>query len=84
MPCEHHQPLDVMRWTTEYLKEHHIPESEWEGYRGGYTDNVETAGHRSVYTEVTRRNGAWVITQIDRRPDPVPGSQTGLVVRAPE
>ncbi len=68
MACTHTQPLDLFKMAQEHLTKKNIPEADWEGFQMGFTENLNSDLHKSVYMEVQRKNNQWVCTQIDRRP----------------
>lgn len=61
-----------MQRAEEWLRERGIPPEKWSGLRIRHSENTpNAAGWKSVVIEIERRNGEWIVTNIDRRPDPV-------------
>ncbi len=71
MPCEHAGPLDVMELAEAWLRERGIPPEKWSGMRFRHAENVTDSPWKSVVIEIERRNGEWIVTEIDRRPEPL-------------
>jgi hypothetical protein len=72
MPCDHSDPPVVMERAEEWLRERRIPPEKWGGMRFRHAENTPDAkGWKSVVIEIERRDGQWIVTDIDRRPDPV-------------
>jgi hypothetical protein len=79
MPCDHADGPVVMQLAEEWLRERGIPQEKWSGMRFRHAENTPDAkGWKSVVIEIERRGGEWIVTGIDRLPDPV--SQSGLSV----
>ena len=79
MPCDHSDPPVVMERAEEWLKSKNIPSEQWDGMRIRHAENTPNAkGWKSVVIEIEHRDGNWVVTDIDRRPDPI--EQPGLSV----
>ncbi len=71
MPCAHTDPPVVMERAEAWLHERGIPPEKWSGMRIRHAENVAGAPWKSVVIEIERRNGAWVVIEIDRRPEPL-------------
>ena len=72
MPCDHSDPPEVMERAEVWLRERGIPPEKWSGKRFRHAENTPNAkGWKSVVIEIERRDGEWIVTGIDRRPDPV-------------
>jgi hypothetical protein len=72
MPCDHSDPPVVMERAEAWLRERGIPPEKWSGLRIRLAENTPNAkGWKSVVTEIERRDAEWIVTDIDRRPDPV-------------
>ena len=84
MPCEHLQHTDLIKMGEEHLSKNKIPVEQWEGYKFSYLENVDTWGAKSIFTEVARRDNAWVTTVIDRRKEEAQESETGFRIFAPK
>lgn len=79
MACDHSDPPVVMERAEEWLREKGIPEEQWRGMRIRHAENTpEAKGWKSVVIEIEHRDGSWIVTNIDRRPDPI--EQPGLSV----
>jgi hypothetical protein len=79
MPCDHSDPPVVMERASEWLKAKGIPEEQWNGMRIRHAENTpDVKGWKSVVIEIEHRDGNWIVTGIDRRPDPI--EQPGLSV----
>ncbi len=79
MPCNHLGPIEIMQLAEERLREAAVPDETWEGAVFGFGENVEGSQWASVYTEVERRGGTWVVTKIDRLTTPMDAERTGLL-----
>lgn len=69
--CAHSDPPDIMRKAEVWLRESGIPESEWTGKKIRHAENTPGAMWESVIIDIERRGAEWVVTKIDRRPDPL-------------
>jgi hypothetical protein len=70
MSCDHSDPPVVMERAEEWLKERGVPREEWSGMRIRHSENTPNAkGWKSVVIEIEHRDGNWVVTDIDRRPE---------------
>lgn len=78
MACTHLGPIELMELAEKHLRENAVGDDRWNGLRFAYVENVDQPKIRSVYTEIERRGDQWIVTAIDRRPDPAPESDTGL------
>jgi hypothetical protein len=58
-----------MERAEAWLRERGVPEKEWAGLRIRHSENTPGAPWKSVVIEIERRNGEWIVTDIDRRPD---------------
>jgi len=59
-----------MQRAEEWLRRRGIPPEKWSGLRIHYAENTpEAKGWKSVVIEIERRDDAWVVTDIDRRPE---------------
>jgi hypothetical protein len=68
-----------MERAEAWLRSREIPPEKWSGLRIRHAENTPNAkGWKSVVIEIERRNGQWIVTDIDRRQDPV--SEPGLSV----
>lgn len=67
MACNHLGPIEIMQMAEERLLADGLPETEWEGLVFGWGEDVSGSQWTSVYTEIERRGGTWVVTNIDRR-----------------
>lgn len=65
----------------EHLRSRGVDETAWEGLRFGFGEDVESQKHKSVYTEVERRDGSWLVIRLERRPDPIGEADAGFVER---
>jgi len=79
MPCDHSDPPVVMERAEAWLRERRIPPEKWSGLCIRHAENTPNAkGWKSVVIEIERRDGQWIVTDIDRRPDPV--TELGLSI----
>ncbi|PYQ54041.1 MAG: hypothetical protein DMF59_00085 [Acidobacteria bacterium] len=79
MPCDHTDPPVVMQRAEEWLRKRGIPADQWSGLRIQHAENTPNAqGWKSVVIEIERRDGQWIVTDIDRRPDVV--TEPGLSI----
>ncbi len=76
--CDHTQPADIARMGEAFLLARNIPEIAWEGSRFGYGGDGGTGPFKSVYTEIERRNGQWVVVKIDRSKLELPAGRAGF------
>jgi hypothetical protein len=77
--CDHSDPPVVMERAEEWLKKRGVPREKWSGMRIRHAENTPNArGWKSVVIEVEFRDGNWIVTDIDRRPDPI--AEPGLSV----
>ena len=61
-----------MERAEEWLRSRGVPPDRWSGLRIRHAENTPNAkGWKSVVIEIERRDGQWIVTDIDRRPDPV-------------
>ncbi len=59
-----------MERAEAWLRERGIPPEKWSGLRIRYGENTPNAkGWKSVVIEIERRDGGWIVTSIDRRPE---------------
>ncbi|MFA6957610.1 MAG: hypothetical protein WC538_17210 [Thermoanaerobaculia bacterium] len=79
MPCNHLGPIDVMQLAEERLAGDSIAAEAWEGLVFGFGENVTGSQWASVYTEIERRGGTWVVTKIDRMTTTIDPQREGLV-----
>jgi hypothetical protein len=70
MSCDHSDPPVVMERAEEWLRERGVPRAQWSGMRIRHAENTPNAkGWSSVVIEIEHRDGNWVVTDIDRRPE---------------
>ena len=60
-----------MEKAEAWLRERGIPPEKWSGLRIRHAENTTGAPWKSVVIEIERRNGVWIVTDIDRRPQAV-------------
>lgn len=77
MPCEHTGPPELIEIAEAHLREKDIPLSEWDGLKFAWGENVDTMW-KSVWLEVERRDGDWVVTKIDRSEETLPEEREGF------
>jgi len=66
-----------MEHAEVWLRERGIPPERWSGMRVRHAENTPNAqGWKSVVIEIERRDGQWIVTNIDRRPEVL--TETGL------
>jgi hypothetical protein len=78
MPCEHTDPPEVMEKAEMWLRQRGIPPEKWGGMRIRHSENTPGSPWKSVVIEIERRNGEWIVTDIDRRQETV--SELGLSI----
>ena len=70
MPCDHIDPPEVMERAEKWLHDKGIPREKWSGMRIRHAENTPDSQYwKSVVTEIEHRDGNWIVTGIDRRPD---------------
>ena len=78
MSCSHTDPPDIMRKAEEWLRVHGIPEEQWPGKKFRHAENTPGQRWSSVVIDIERRGAEWIVTQIDRRGDALPGGSAEL------
>ena len=81
--CDHFQPADLARLAEGYLKARAVPDPLWEGSRFGYGTPSDDGPFLSIYMEVERKQGNWVVVKLDRRKTPLDAGEEGLKVVKP-
>ena len=76
MPCEHNGPIEVIAMAEQWLRDHHIDESQWPGALFRWSENVSGGMWASVVIEVERRGEEWIVTRLDRSKEQA--TETGL------
>ncbi len=61
-----------------WLRERGVPESKWGGMRIRHSENTPGGPWGSVVIEIERRDGDWIVTEIDRRSEPL--TESGLSI----
>jgi len=79
--CAHSDPPDVMKKAEEWLIDRGIAQESWPGMVVRHAENTPGAMWESVVIDIERRGSEWIVTKIDRRPDPLDGP-AGLSVVA--
>jgi hypothetical protein len=79
MACNHLGPIDIMQLAEERLGRDGVAPELWEGIVYGFGENVTGSQWTSVYTEIERRGGTWVVIKIDRMTTPLDPAREGLV-----
>jgi hypothetical protein len=79
MACNHFGPIDIIQLAEERLGRDGVAPESWEGMVYGFGENVTGSQWTSVYTEIERRGGTWVVTKIDRMTTPLDPAREGLV-----
>jgi hypothetical protein len=72
MACAHTDPPVVMQRAEEWLRGRGMPESKWAGLRIQHAENTPGGPWKSVIIEIERRDGQWIVTDINRRDEPLP------------
>lgn len=67
-----------MQQAEAWLRERGIAPDKWSGMRFRHAENVTDSQWKSVVIEIERGNGEWIVTEIDRRPEPL--SDVGLSI----
>ncbi len=79
MPCDHSDPPVVIERAEAWLRDRGIPPEKWSGVRFRHAENTpDQKGWKSVVIDIERRDDAWIVIGIDRRPDPV--TELGLSI----
>ncbi|MGK2856514.1 MAG: hypothetical protein ACSLFQ_04830 [Thermoanaerobaculia bacterium] len=79
MACNHLGPIEIMQLVESTLARRGVDEETWEGMVFGFGENVTGSQWTSVYTEIERRGGSWIVTKIDRMTTPIDPAREGLV-----
>ena len=79
MACNHLGPIEIMQLVESTLQGERVAEETWEGMVFGFGENVTGSQWASVYTEIERRGGRWIVTKIDRMTTPIDAAREGLV-----
>lgn len=77
MGCDHTGPEDVIRMAEEHLDARGRAPCENGNLRFGYGENIDTMW-KSIYIEVERRDGEWVVTRLDRNSEELDAAELGL------
>lgn len=80
--CTHTGPEALARMAEEFLRAKGIPATDWDGRRFGFGESV-TGLFKSVYLEIVRRDGDWVVTKISRLHEELPADKAGFVSALP-
>lgn len=80
MPCDHVGGPELIEMAEAHFRETGVPATAWQGSRFRFTQNVEGGTWASVCTEIERRGHEWIVTKIDRRPQPASDSEIGFRV----
>ncbi len=76
MPCDHVGGPELIEMAEEYLRESGVPDTRWPGLRFRWSENLTESMWASVVLEIERRGEQWIVTRLDRNPDPV--AETGF------
>ena len=76
--CTHFQPADLIEMAEKHLREAGIPEAEWEGKRFHWAGPIVSPPFTGLVMACKRKEGAWVLTKLDRRKDGVTAEETGF------
>ena len=66
MPCDHVGGPELIDMAEAFLREQHIPVSEWPGRRFRWSENPEDGMWASIVIEVERRGDQWIVVRLDR------------------
>ena len=80
MPCAHSDPPDIMAKAESWLRERGISDERWAGMKVRHAENTPGGPWVSVIIDIERRNGEWIVTQIDRRFEALAADQVGLSI----
>ena len=80
MPCAHTDPPDVMTMAEGWLRERGVIPERWAGMKIRHGENTPGGPWSSVVIEIERRGSQWIVTQIDRRREPLPQDSVGLSI----
>ena len=76
--CTHFQPADFTALADRYLRDAGIPESEWEGRRFHWGGTIDSPPFKGLVMECKRKEGAWVLTKLDRRKENILAEEMGF------
>ncbi|HEX2611996.1 MAG TPA: hypothetical protein VHO02_00190 [Fibrobacteria bacterium] len=76
--CEHFQPADLVALADRHLRDSGVPEAEWEGKRFQWGGLIDSPPFTGLVLGCKRKEGAWVITKIDRRKTGVRKEELGF------
>lgn len=80
MACAHTDPPEVMARAEEWLEVRGIPTERWGGMKIRHAENTPGGPWSSVIIDIERRNGEWIVTQIDRRYESLGETTVGLSI----
>lgn len=80
MACAHTDPPEIMALAESWLRERGISSERWSGMKIRHGENTPDSPWSSVVIEIERRGSAWIVTQIDRRSEPLSADNVGLQV----
>lgn len=80
MACDHLQPADVMAKAEGWLRDRRIPRDRWEGTHVRHGENTPGGMWASVVIGLERRGDEWIVTQLDRNPEPLDERECQLEV----
>ena len=69
--CSHSNPPEIMAKAEEWLAGRGIGKESWAGLTVRHAENTPGAHWESVIIEIQRRGSEWIVTRIDRRPEPL-------------
>ena len=78
MPCDHKGGPELIEMAEAHLRAESVPESAWPGLRFRWSENLVDSMWASVAVEIERRGENWIITRLDRNPQPLPADGTGF------
>jgi hypothetical protein len=74
--CDHVGPNEVVEYAETELRARGLPPDQWDGARFAFSGNIDE--NASVHIEVTRENGDWRCTRLERRKSAIPESESGF------
>ena len=71
--CSHSNPPEIMVKAEEWLSGRGVLKESWTGLKVRHAENTPGAHWESVIIDIEWRGSEWIVTRIDRRPEPLEG-----------
>jgi hypothetical protein len=78
MPCDHIGGPELIEMAEKSLRERGVADSQWNGLRYRWAENLTDSMWASVAVEIERRGSQWVVTRLDRNREALPEADTGF------